>query len=174
MASAVAYKAAPRLELRARTAQELMMPNPVSIHDSASTHEALTLLLDRRIHAVPVIDEAGHPRGVVSSTDIMVHQREQANLLPREPEFYSRAELTLHSGETLPKGFQVQAVDRTKVRDIMTPAVFAVPLDAPASQVIKQMLELKVHRLFVLDRGGALVGVISAFDLLRHLKEAES
>jgi CBS domain-containing protein len=149
-----------------------MMPNPVSIHESATIHEALNLLLERRIHAAPVIDDAGQPRGVVSTTDILIHQREQATYLPQAPEFYSRAELTLSSGETLPGGFQVQKVDRMKVRDIMTPAVFSVPTDAPGAKVIKQMLDLKVHRLFVLDPAGVLVGVISTFDVLRHLQES--
>jgi predicted transcriptional regulator len=31
------------------------------------------------------------------------------------------------------------------------------------------MLKLKVHRLFVVDENGVLVGVISALDILRHL-----
>jgi predicted transcriptional regulator len=29
---------------------------------------------------------------------------------------------------------------------------------------------LKVHRLFVVDRAGVLIGVISALDVLRHLR----
>jgi predicted transcriptional regulator len=31
------------------------------------------------------------------------------------------------------------------------------------------MLALRVHRLFVVDRAGVLVGVISALDVLRRL-----
>jgi CBS domain-containing protein len=172
MIKAMAPKTAPRLVLQARTAAELMMPNPVSLHESATVREALGMLLDRRIHAAPVIDDAGHPKGVVSTTDILIHEREQVTNLPRAPEFYSRAELTLASGEELPRGFQVEKVDRTRVRDIMTPAVFAVPLDASAAQVVKEMLDLKVHRLFVLDGSGVLTGVISTLDVLRHLQES--
>src|SRR5262245_61450077 len=115
MIKATVPKAAPRLILQARTAAELMMPNPVSLHESATVREALSMLLDRRIHAAPVIDEAGRPKGVVSTTDILIHEREQVAMLPRAPEFYSRAELTLGSGEQLPRGFQVQKIDRTKV-----------------------------------------------------------
>jgi CBS domain-containing protein len=53
--------------------------------------------------------------------------------------------------------------------DLMTPVVFTVTLDTPAEQVVHQMLALKIHRLFVLDETGVLVGVISAIDVLRHL-----
>jgi CBS domain-containing protein len=52
----------------------------------------------------------------------------------------------------------------------MTPVVFTVTLDTPAPRVVEQMLNLKVHHLFVVDEDRALVGVISSLDVLRHLK----
>ena len=48
------------------------------------------------------------------------------------------------------------------VCDIMTPVVFSVLPDTSVEQVIEDMLGLKVHQLFVVDRDGILVGVISA------------
>jgi CBS domain-containing protein len=39
--------------------------------------------------------------------------------------------------------------------------------------VVEDMLGLKVHRLFVVDGNGILVGVISALDVLRHLGSDE-
>jgi CBS domain-containing protein len=35
--------------------------------------------------------------------------------------------------------------------------------------VIKGMVGLKIHQLFVVDEDGTLTGVISALDVLRHL-----
>jgi len=156
--------------LWAETAANLMMPDPVSVRDDATEREALALLLDRGFHAAPVIDAAGHPVGVLSRSDLLVHDREKIEHLAPVPEFYHRGELMLHSGERLPRGFQVERVQRTLVRDLMTPAVFSVPPDAPAARVIEEMMALKVHRLFVVGADGVLVGVISAFDILRHLK----
>ena len=51
----------------------------------------------------------------------------------------------------------------------MTPMVFAVTPEAPARQVVEDMLAQRVHRLFVVDASGVLVGVISALDVLRFL-----
>ena len=59
-----------------------------------------------------------------------------------------------------------------RVSDLMTPVVFTVAPDAPASRVVGDMLALKVHRLFVSDRAGVLLGVISALDVLQHLRPA--
>jgi CBS domain-containing protein len=67
------------------------------------------------------------------------------------------------------KGFQVEVADRTPVRDLMTPVVFSVRPETPAREVIEQMLELRVHRLFVIESDGVLVGVVSMSDVMRRL-----
>jgi CBS domain-containing protein len=141
MKAAPPPEVAPRLALKERKAAELMTPNPVSIRECATVREAVELLTRRGISGAPVIDHAGRPVGVVSRADIVVHDREAPD----------------------------PAADAERVRDIMTPAVFCVAPGAPASRVVREMIGLKVHRLFVVDDRGTLVGVISALDVLRHL-----
>jgi CBS domain-containing protein len=48
--------------------------------------------------------------------------------------------------------------------------VLCVCPETPAAEVVDQMLRLNVHRLFVVDEDGVLVGVVSATDVLRHLR----
>jgi predicted transcriptional regulator len=57
----------------------------------------------------------------------------------------------------------------TSVADLMTPAVFSVAPDAHVSRVVADMVGLRVHRLFVVDGEGVLIGVITAMDVLKHL-----
>ncbi len=161
-----ALKMLPNCEvvLRGRTAEELMTPNPISIREELLVREAIAFLVDRHISGAPVIDEAGRPVGVLTQTDILIHDREEVEHLPvRDAEF----------GSPLPREvwdeFQVEYVDKTRVRDVMTPAVFCVSLDTPAWKVIEQMRELNVHRLFVVDDDGVMVGVITAMDIVREL-----
>ncbi|MCI0682982.1 MAG: CBS domain-containing protein [Gemmataceae bacterium] len=160
-----------RITLAARTAADLMTPNPVSISADAPVKEAAVLFADRGFSAAPVIDAAGRPIGVVSQADIVVHDRESVEYVPVTKEV-ERPPATA-DGEALPRGFQVEKVDRTRVRDIMTPAVFSVGPHTPAMKVIEQMLGLQVHRVFVIGKDGVLVGVISAFDILRRLRERD-
>jgi CBS domain-containing protein len=140
-----------RLILPEKTAAELMTPSPVSIREGATVREAIELLTRRGISGAPVIDEAGRPVGVLSRGDILIHDREAVDFAapPEEDEASS-----------------------TRVRDIMTPVVFCVSPEAPASRVVREMTDLKVHRLFVVDDAGTLVGVITVLDLLRHLTPA--
>jgi len=163
--STLHLKAPPAMFLDAMTAEDLMTPNPISIHAGASVQEALAMLTDRGFSAAPVIDEAGRPVGVLSRTDLLVHEREQGVRAP----LYDNTEWDVPPRHVR-EGFGVEVVDPTRVRDIMTPVVFTVLLDTPAHQVVEQMLALKVHHLFVVDEDRALVGVISPMDVLRRLR----
>jgi len=162
-----------RLMLIAETAADLMTSNPVSINEDDTVKEAVAFLTDKGISAAPVIDDAGRPIGVLSRSDILVHDREKVDYLTAVPEFYENTELKPRPDGNLRKGFQVENVDRTRVRDIMTPVVFSVTPGTAVRLVVEEMLSLKVHRLFVVDRDGVLVGVISALDILRHLSAEE-
>jgi CBS domain-containing protein len=151
--------------LTAECAEDLMTPNPVSLRSDATIQEAIALLTDRGFSAAPVIDEAGRPIGVLSRTDILVHEREHGRraILADENEWAT-------AGRSRHKGFEIEVVDRTLVSDLMTPAVFTVTLHTPAAVVVRQMLALKVHQLYVVDLNDVLVGVISALDVLRRLE----
>jgi CBS domain-containing protein len=159
-----------RLTLRAKTAADLMTRDPLSVREGATLREAVAFLTDHGFSAAPVIDKAGRAVGVLSQSDIVIHDRETVRYVPEAPEYYSRTELRAYTGEGLGAGFQVEEVDPTRVRDVMTQVVFSVAPETPARAVVENMLQLAVHRLFVIDRDGVLVGVVSAFDVLRHLK----
>jgi CBS domain-containing protein len=157
--------------LNVETAADLMHPNPVSIRDNASIREAIALLSDKGFSAAPVIDNAGRPIGVVSRSDILTHDRERVEYKKHKvPDYYDEGDLTDLPEEFYRPGFEVVDVDPTRVSDIMTPVVFSVHPDTPTRKAVAEMLALKVHRLFVVDRDGVLIGVISATDVLRCLQ----
>lgn len=47
-------------------------------------------------------------------------------------------------------------------------------VSAPAERVVEEMVAHKVHRLYVADGAGILLGVIGAMDVLRHLQAETS
>jgi CBS domain-containing protein len=133
--------------LKARTAADLMTGRPVSVAEDAPIGEAIATLVDRGFSGAPVVNAAGRAVGVISLSDIVVHDRNT-------------------NGYDVPPR---TADDPTLVRDVMTPAVCAVRPETPAREVIEEMVLLRVHRLFVSDADGVLVGVIAASDVVRHL-----
>ncbi len=151
----------PRLTLQADTAADLMSENPISLREDASVQEAIALLTDRAFNAAPVIDESGRPLGVVTVTDILVHDR-----YLKTEDVTVPADVESHR---LPDDMGIEVVDRTTISEIMTPAVFTIRESALVGEVVKTMMSRKVHHLFVSDDSGVLVGVISMGDILRKL-----
>ncbi len=128
------------LYLDAKTVEDLMTPNPVSIAETTSLRAAAAVLARREISAVPVINDAGRPVGVLS-----------------------RADIVRHDG---------MADDAPEMRKVMTATVVSIPVEAAAWEAVAKMAAFKVHRLFAVDAGGVLVGVVSAFDIVRKLRRA--
>jgi CBS domain-containing protein len=159
----------PQLVLHARTAADLMTSDPISISAEATVREAIDLLTIRGFSAAPVIDTAGRPVGVLSRTDLLIHEREISHYIPEKPEYFHRSEQALEPDEGLDSETIVEGYDDTRVGDIMTPVVFAVPPTAPARRAIADMIAWRVHHIFVVDDTGVLIGVISALDVLQDL-----
>ncbi|MCS6852463.1 MAG: CBS domain-containing protein [Gemmataceae bacterium] len=159
------------LVLPPSTARDLMVTNPISISETAGVGDASRLLSARGFSAAPVIDEAGRPVGVISKTDIVAQVRPPVHRTCELPEYYLKSDLTaLPAAEGAEEQVATGSNEGPRVRDIMTPAVFSVTPETSARAVVEQLLALNVHRLFVVDRAGVLVGVISALDILRRLQ----
>ncbi len=168
MSTTLTMPAPPKLSLQAATAEELMSDNPISIRQDAGVREAVALMTDRGFTVAPVIEDTGRAVGVVSITDILIHNREYSRFIQMDDETVY-ADLRQHANR-LPEDMGIEVVDRTTIQEIMTPAVFVVPPDAPVSEVVNRMLSHRVHHLFVADEQGTLIGVISMGDVLRNLK----
>lgn len=66
--------------------QHFMTKNPVMVPPSTNIGELARMMLDAHIHRIIVVDEAGHPRGIVSSTDILAAVARAYQIENMEPE----------------------------------------------------------------------------------------
>lgn len=160
----------PRLVLDASTAADLMNPKPISVEADESIRHATAFLVDNGYTAAPVIDEAGKLMGVLSQTDLLIHQREAVAGAYPSGDFLEESGLPDRLAAQITTTIEALDVDQTRVRDVMTPVVFSVSPTTPASKVVDQLLKQGVHRLYVVDDSGVLVGIVSTIDILRRLK----
>ena len=119
-----------------------LMRRPVrTIDPDATIEEAMGILADYHISALPVVDAKGRMVGVISSTDLIV------------------AEAEANHKDTLR-----QLAEDTAVREIMTPRVLTIGPEADVREAAEHMLYADVHRLFVTEEDRP-IGVISASDI---------
>lgn len=147
-------------------AQDLMTQNPKSIDEDATIKEAAAALTDARISAIPVTNDKGELVGVLSRADIVRFEGERGDF---EMPTSNLSQGEIDAAETQ-RGSYVETTRRTPVKKIMTPSVYVVRPEANLVSVVDQMLKRRVHRLYVIDSKGGLIGVVSALDLLRSLK----
>jgi CBS domain-containing protein len=155
-----------------RTAADLMTRDVLTVHEDLGVRELADFLTENGISGVPVLDSEGRPVGVVTVTDITEMGRREPDVRVdrSDPRFFVRSFDEQLDFEEL-RTFHLEN-EESVVRDIMTPKVLSVPSDMPVPEIAKEMISARIHRLFVTDLGGQLVGVVSALDLLKLLAEA--
>jgi len=122
---------------------ELMQSEVQTVPPDAVVNDAVVVLADSRISALPVVDGAGRMVGVISRTDVLASEEEAEDQSARDTLF-----------------------EKTFVRDLMTPRPLTIAPDAEVKEAAQQMLYADVHRLFVTE-GERLIGVISTTDIMR-------
>lgn len=157
--------------LRAATAADLMTTNPVSIRHDATVADAAAFLIQHEISAAPVVDDAGRAVGVISHTDVVRHESKAVNWDPHDAEYYRAFDR--RCPPAMRESVYAKKTEVVRVRDVMTPTVLEVATIDSAVSVVAKLLALKIHRLFVVDSTGTLVGVISTLDVLRHLHRVD-
>src|SRR5262245_45681828 len=82
-----------KVTLHARSTADLMTEDVVSIDQGAPLHHAVATLVDRKFSAAPVTDAAGRPVGVLSMTDIVIHDRHAVAVARPMLEYYVKSDL---------------------------------------------------------------------------------
>ena len=135
--------------------KDLMTTPVVTVGPETPFKEIVARLAERRVSAVPVVDDAGLVLGVVSEADLLLKEEypdPDADL----PLFWTKRRRAEHDKAAA-----------TVARGLMTVAVVAVTPDATVAEAARRMHTAQVKRLPVLGEGGRLVGIVSRADLLK-------
>ncbi len=145
------------------TARDIMTSTLVTVKPKDPLAAVAKALLAARVSAVPVVDEAGRPLGVVSEWDL-IGQHAPERVRRRERWLAQLAEGQSLSAEYLDA---VEPSART-ADEVMTAPVVSVEADADLATVAGVLAVRNMRRVFVVE-GERLVGVVSRADLARAL-----
>jgi CBS domain-containing protein len=139
---------------------DVMTRRVASISPDASVHDALRLMLDRRISGLPVVNAEGVLVGIVTEGDFL----RRAEL---DTERQRSALVAFLLGPGRLAGEYVHTHGR-RVADVMTHNVVSVTEDIALSEIVRLMERHHIKRLPV-TKAGRLLGIVSRSDLLRAL-----
>lgn len=139
---------------------DIMVKDVVAVGPETAVREVATLMLERRISGVPVIDAERRVLGIVSEGDLI-----------------RRPEIETDHARTGWLGIFVSAEDRArdfvkshgrKAGEVMTRPALCVAPDTPLTEVVRLMERNRVKRLVVVEHG-KLAGLVTRADLLRAM-----
>ena len=117
--------------------RDIMTREVVSLSTEASVDNAVWSMSANGITAAPVRDDKGKVVGVLSKSDLV------------DPVHHGPVRGDMLVGET------------------MTPTVWCVHPDSPASEAISLMVEKKIHRVLVMVSPDNVEGILSSMDVMR-------
>jgi CBS domain-containing protein len=144
------------------TARDVMSPDPVALAPTDTLRFAAGVLTTIDAGGAPVMDD-DRVVGFLSVTDIVEFAAEPPPLTK-----YGAP----HGPMAVPESPEWDALDEHTVAEVMSLRILSVAPGASLTEVARLMEGEAVHRLLVME-GDALLGILSALDLVRATARGE-
>jgi CBS domain-containing protein len=125
--------------------KDIMTASPASCTEDTSLQDIAKTMVGRDCGSVPVVRDGRTLAGIITDRDVVVRAVAEG----RNP-------LTL------------------KAKDCMTSPVISIGEDATLNECTDLMESKKIRRMPVVDKSGALVGIVAQADVARHASQKEA
>ena len=134
------------------TARELMEPFPEMLQETDSILDAVKKFAVSRTEELPVVDNTGDMRGILSLSDLLKYSL---------PEHLLWLEDLSPIYGLQPFSDMLKTADETKVADIMREDFVSAQVDDPAIKLAKIFLIDKLSQLIIVDKDGKPAGMVT-------------
>jgi len=151
-------------------ARDIMQTHVITVTPETPLIDVHRLFTDEEITGAPVVDDQERIVGVISAVDLIRAVETEHESVAAEPTyFHDQLPYGGPDWGQWPENFQ-DRLGELRAEDAMTAAVISVAPGASIPEVARTLRENRVHRVLVVE-DRALVGVISAFDLVALLEK---
>lgn len=131
--------------------KNFMTATVITMREDQNLLEARELMRGKNLLSLPVVDDIGRLRGIITAVDI-------GRASPGDASTLSKYEANYLLG-------------RLKVREVMSRSVITVNADDTIEYVAYQLYKYRIHALPVVDENNKLCGIISQTDMFRAIVE---
>ena len=147
-----------------RRIREIMSRDVVALNATDTIHEALTLMGENRVSALPVVDKKNHCIGILSTSDLVDMTRDV------DDDIYNLDLVDPTSQRFLLEKLS-HSMGHETVQSFMSEAVATVQPETTIGHATKELLRNRVHHLPVVDANAHLIGIISTMDILAEFAD---
>ncbi len=148
-----------------RRVKDIMSRDVVTISAGDTVHEALTLMGENRVSALPVVDSHDHCIGILSTSDLVDMTRDvdddlyQLDIVDSTSRRFLLDKLTHSMGNE-------------SVQSYMSESVTCIDPETTIGKATRELLRNRIHHLPVVDANNHLIGIISTMDILAELADS--
>jgi CBS domain-containing protein len=148
-----------------RKVSDIMTRDVVTLAAGGTVHEALALMGENRVSAIPVVDHAGKCVGIISTTDLVDMTRDV------DDDLYQLDLVDATSRRFLIDRL-AHSLGNESIETYMSEALVTVYPESTLATATKRILKASVHHLPVVDKDDRLVGIVSSLDILAEFADA--
>ena len=146
-------------------ALDVMVRDVVTVKPEDSVAEAVQLLAEYDVSALPVVDDADNVVGVISEADLI--HRQEIGTEKQRPRWLE----AITPASTLAEEFAKSHGRR--VEEVMSTDVVSASEDTPLGEIATLLERHRIKRVPIV-RGGKLVGIISRSNLIQALASSQA
>lgn len=147
--------------------KEIMTKDVVSVGENTPVGELATILFDKHITGMPVVDENNHVIGIITEYDLL--SREEHIHVPSYMKLLGQFKVVGDKKHQI--GHEIEQVLNLKASDIMTKPVVTVSPETAVAEAARIFADERINPLPVVDNDGVLAGIVSRADIVKLFKK---
>ncbi|MCP4892075.1 CBS domain-containing protein [Rubripirellula sp.] len=153
------------VDIYSQRVKDIMSRDVVTVRAGDTIHEALTLMGENRVSALPVVDNQDHCVGILSTSDLVDMTRDiDDDIL--------HLDLVDPSSKRFLLDRLTHSLGNESVQSFMSEMVATVGLETSIGSATREMLRNRIHHLPVVDENARLMGILSTLDILGEVADA--
>ena len=148
----------------ARRVKDIMSRDVVTLNAGDTVHEALSLMGENRVSALPVVNNHNVCIGILSTSDLVDMTRDV------DDDLYHLDMVDPTSRRFLLDKL-AHSMGSETVQSFMSEGVATIDLEATIGKATREMLRNRVHHLPVVDNHDHVIGIISTMDILAEFAD---
>ena len=146
---------------------DIMTKNVITVPSDGPIDLVARILIEHRIHGIPVVDGGGKLVGMVTETDFFTKESPNFNLLS----YIEFIKKNKPSGKmTKEERDHVISLINSTIADIMSDKCITVNQEDEVEKLLDVFKETKLSSIPVVDKEGLLKGIITRFDVISTIR----
>lgn len=152
-----------------KTVADVMTPDPIVVRRETPIQEAIQLLAEKHIGALPVLDDAEKLVGVLSERDLMWREAGVET-----PPYFMFLDSIIYLKNPARYEQELHKALGPNVGEVMSEKPATIAPERSLRDAAHILHHKNIHQLVVVDAAGKTVGILSQGDIIRAMAEVEA